>query len=109
MASSNPYGKTRKQGDPYAVYKSTNGWTWNILKLNQRPELAAKNHYAIAFCEVSSPHTHGGSDLGDTYLNDIQGLHVSGPDILKECGRDFGASLARGIQFLHDDDDDDDE
>ena len=31
--------------------------------------------------------THGSFDLGDTYLNDIRGVLVQGPDILKECGR----------------------
>ncbi|WP_369676706.1 hypothetical protein, partial [Enterococcus faecium] len=87
-ANTNPYGKTRKQDNPYAVYEDKRtGWTWKILKLNQRPDMAAKNQYASAFCAVSSPMTMGSSDLGDTYLSDIGGTLVSGPDILKECGR----------------------
>ena len=88
MAQPNPYGKTRTQDKPYAVYEDkASGWTWKVLKLNQRPDMAAKNTHASAFCAVSSPCTHGSSDLGDTYLNDIGGTFVSGTDILKECGR----------------------
>lgn len=88
MASANPYGKSRPVNNPYAVYTSSDGsWTWKVLKLNQRPDMAAKNSYASAFCAVSSPYTYDGYDLGDTYLNDIGRVHVSGPDILAECGR----------------------
>ncbi len=88
MANTNPYGKSKTKENPYAVYKDeASGWTWRILKLNQRPDMAAKNPSATAFCDVSSPYTHGSSDIGDTYLNDIGGQFVSGTDILKECGR----------------------
>lgn len=84
----NPYGKTRKQSEPYATYRDeATGWTWKILKLNQAPANATKNVYASAFCAVSSPFTFGGSDLGDTYLNDIGGTLIQGTDILRECGR----------------------
>ena len=82
----NPYGKTRKQDEPYAIYRDGT-WEYRILKLNQAPANAAKNQYASAFCAVSSPMTHGSFDLGHTYLNDISGVLVQGPDILKECGR----------------------
>lgn len=84
----NPYGKTRKQDNPYSIYEDKRtGWTWKILKLNQAPENAKKNPYASAFCAVSSPDTYGRADLGDTYLNDIGGTLIQGPDILSECGR----------------------
>lgn len=82
----NPYGKSRKTENPYAIYKNGD-WEYRILKVNQAPENAAKNQYASAFCAVKSPMTFGSFDLGDTYLNDISGVLVSGPDILKECGR----------------------
>lgn len=87
--SKNPYGKTRKYADPYAIYTDPRlpGWEWRILKLNQRPDQAAKNPYASALCAVSSPYTYGSYDLGDTYLNEIGRFLVSGVDILKECGR----------------------
>lgn len=82
----NPYGKSRKADNPYAIYKDGD-WEYRILKLNQAPANAAKNEYASAFCAVSSPMTGSSPDLGDTYLNDISGVLVEGPDILKECGR----------------------
>lgn len=82
----NPYGKTRKLENPYSIYQDED-WEWRILKLNQKPENAANNQYASAFCAVKSPMTLGTFDFGDTYLNDIGGVLVSGPDILKECGR----------------------
>ena len=84
----NPYGKTRKESEPYATYSDKRtGWTWKILKTYQTPDNGAKNPYATAFCSVSSPYTYGGSDLGDTYLNDIRGTLIQGTDILKEYGK----------------------
>lgn len=82
----NPYGKTRKQDDPYAIYKHGD-WEYRILKLYQAPANAAKNQDAYALCAVKSELTFGTFELGDTYLNDIRGVLVSGTDILKECGR----------------------
>jgi len=82
----NPYGKSRKENNPYAIYKDGD-WEYRILKLNQAPANAAKNPYASAFCAVKSPMTGPSSDLGDTYLNEISGVLVEGADILKECGR----------------------
>ena len=83
----NPYGKSRKTNEePYATYVQGT-WTWKVLKLNQAPENAAKNPQASALCAVRSPGTYGSFDIGDTYLNDIEGELVQGVDILKECGR----------------------
>ncbi|MBS1722495.1 MAG: hypothetical protein JSS66_05750 [Armatimonadetes bacterium] len=64
-------------------------WEWRILKLYQKPDNAAKNEQAMAFMSVKGPGTFGSYDYGDTYLNDIHptAVLVSGPDILKECGR----------------------
>lgn len=99
QALKNPYGKSRPLENPYAVYKSRDGsWTWSILKLNQRPDMAVKNQYASAFCKVSSPYTGGHYDLGDTYLNDIGRFHVSGPDILAECGRVTNSTITTEAQ-----------
>jgi len=82
----NPYGKTQKKETPYAIYKDGD-WEYRILKLNQKPEKAATNKFASAFCAVKSPMTYGEFDLGDTYLDDISGVLVEGADILTECGR----------------------
>lgn len=74
MATKNECGKTRPVSNPYEIWVGVGqyeGWTWKVLKKNQCPELEAKNPYAIWFCDVSSPFTHGGSDMGDTYVKDI--------------------------------------
>jgi hypothetical protein len=87
----NPYGKLRTHNDPYATYIDPQfpGWEWRILKLNQSPDQAIGNPRAYAWCAVVSPETPAGDYdyLGDTYLDDIGRVLVSGTDILKECGR----------------------
>ena len=82
----NPYGKSVTKESPYATYVDGD-WEYRILKLNQAPENAAKNPFASAFCAVKSPMTYGTFNIGNTYLNDINGVLTQGPDILKECGR----------------------
>lgn len=80
----NPFGKTVKKENAYAVYGNDSrlpGWTWYILKMNQSPEKAATNPYASAFCLVTSPMTGEHGDMGDTYLNDIGGSLISGADV----------------------------
>lgn len=70
----NPCGKSRKVENPYEVYKGfgpLEGWIWKVLKKNQSPEGEAKNEFASWFCAVSSPHTFGGCDMGDTYVADV--------------------------------------
>lgn len=71
-AMKNPFGKTRKQDNPY-VTLTAGSWEWRILKLWQSPEKSLTNPYARAFCAVRSPHTFGGFDMGDTYLREIPG------------------------------------
>ena len=29
---SNPFGKTRKESEPYAIYANSQGWIWKVLK-----------------------------------------------------------------------------
>lgn len=82
----NPYGKTVTKDKAHAVYRQGT-WTWYVLKTYQTPENAAKNNNATAFCLVVTPYTGPHGDMGDTYLNDIEGELISGNDILKECGR----------------------
>ena len=37
-ATMNPFGKTRKVDEPYAVYRGHHGWEWRVLKTYQRPD-----------------------------------------------------------------------
>jgi len=70
----NECGKTRKVEDPYEIwqgYGQFEGWTWKVLKKYQTPEKEKSNPYARWFCAVSSPYTHGGYDMGDTYVKDV--------------------------------------
>jgi hypothetical protein len=61
-------GKTRPSDNPYEVWKAGD-WTWKVLKFNQGDRTKP---FATAFCEVSSPYTHGGVDMGDTYIADFE-------------------------------------
>lgn len=61
-------GKTRDAEHPYLVFQSADGWTWKVLKGYQGDDAKA---YARWFCDVESPYTFGGSDLGDTYVADV--------------------------------------
>ena len=64
--------KTAKQDAPHAIFADyASGWEWRVLKVYQGPKQEAANPYARWFCAVSSPHTFGGCDLGDTYRRDV--------------------------------------
>lgn len=66
----NPAGKTRKADKPYITLELARaGWTWKVLKFWQAD---GSKPYARAFCDVSSPHTYGSSDLGDVYVSDLR-------------------------------------
>mgnify|MGYP000057588370 FL=1 len=67
----NLMNKTRKVANPYEVwtgYGPWQGWTWKILKKYQVDD---NKPYARAFCDVTSPVLHGGSELGDVYIAEI--------------------------------------
>ena len=69
----NTQGKTRKQNNPYEVWRSPDGtWEWKVLKKYQAPDNEAKNPYARWFCAVKSPGTYGGYELGDVYVREIK-------------------------------------
>ena len=70
-ATKNPFGKTRKVDEPYAVYRGHHGWEWRVLKTYQRPDKEAANPYARWLVAAKSPYTHGSYDYGDTYVSDI--------------------------------------
>ena len=81
-ATMNPFGKTRKIDDPYAVYR-WHGWEWRVLKTYQRPDKEEDNQYARWFCAVKSPFTFDSFDMGDTYVSDVlnSGLLVDADDV----------------------------
>lgn len=71
MTTKNPFSKSRKADEPYAIYKG-HGFTWKILKTYQRPDMEKDNEYARWFVAASSPMTYGSDELGDTYISDIR-------------------------------------
>lgn len=61
--------KTRPVENPYLVFQDARaGWTWKVLKAWQNDNAKP---YARWFTAVSSPHTWGGYDMGDTYVADV--------------------------------------
>jgi hypothetical protein len=71
--SKNPFGKTRKESEPYAIYKNFQGWTWKVLKTYKKPENEKKDQYARWFVSATSPLMQGGGfEMGDTYAREIK-------------------------------------
>ena len=68
----NPFGKTRSEDKPYAIYTNHQGWVWKVLKTYKKPENEKKDSYARWFVSATSPLMHdGGYEMGDTYIKDI--------------------------------------
>jgi len=67
----NPFGKTRAQEKPYAIYKQ-GPFEWRVLKTYKQPSTEAKDVYARWYLSTSSPHTYGSGELGDGYAKDIR-------------------------------------
>lgn len=65
-----PMGKTRPASDPWLIIEDGTGWTWRVLQAHVSDPDAP---YASWLCDVSSPYTFGGSDMGDTYTADVRG------------------------------------
>ena len=61
-------GKTRKHHEPYEVWQSHSGWTWNVLKKWQADD---SKPYARWFCFVTSPVCPRG-EYGDVYVASIK-------------------------------------
>jgi len=69
---SNPFGKTKKINEPYAIYSNSQGWVWKVLKTYKKPENEKKDSYARWFVAATSPLMQDGSfEYGDTYVKDI--------------------------------------
>lgn len=66
----NPFGKSRPQANPYAIYKAGE-WTWHICKTYKSPESEAKDAYARWFVWAKSPMTYGDFEGGDTYRSEV--------------------------------------
>lgn len=65
--------KTAAVAKPHAIFENNAGWTWKILKTYKTPTSERADPYARWFCAVTSPMTHGGMDMGDTYVRDVLG------------------------------------
>jgi hypothetical protein len=81
----NPMGKSRKNENPYLILTDPRlpGWVWRVLKAyTMNPDAP----YSRWFCAVSSPYTAGGSDWGDTYIEDCGTTVVyRDPAVTDEC------------------------
>ena len=67
----NPFGKTRTQEKPYAIYTNGSGWEWRILKTYK----LAKNedNYSRWFVAATSPYMDDGQfEMGDDYAVNIR-------------------------------------
>ena len=70
---SNPFGKTKKINEPYAIYSNSQGWVWKVLKTYKKPENEKKDPYARWFVAATSPlmQSFNSFEYGDTYAKDI--------------------------------------
>ena len=68
-----PFGKTRPQDKPYAIYSGGMGWEFRVAKTYQHPSAEKNNGFARWLVYVKSPFT-GGSFEGprDTYCREIK-------------------------------------
>lgn len=71
----NPFSKSRKTDEPYAIYKAI-GMEWRVLKTYKQPSSEAKDPYARWFIAAKSDATFGSFELGDTYALDVKGYGV---------------------------------
>ena len=86
----NPFGKTRSEDKPYAIYANGRGWFWKILKTYKRPDNEKKDPNARWFVSATSPLMQGGGyEMGDTYAKEIltYGSLIEASDEWKEAYR----------------------
>jgi glyoxylate carboligase len=76
--------KSAKAETPHAIFANRSGWVWRVLKVYQAPKQECTNKFARWLCYVTSPHTMGGADIGDTYK-----LDVTGHATLVACSREW--------------------
>jgi len=67
----NPFGKSRKLNEPYAIYRAGD-FTWHVLKTYKQPSTEKKDVYSRWFVAAKSEATFGSFELGDTYAGEVQ-------------------------------------
>jgi hypothetical protein len=88
----NPFGKSRSTEQPYAIYAGYGPFgntECRVLKTYQTVDNEKTNRYSRWFVAVSSDHTWGGFDMGDSYIKDATyGLRLvaAEPEWLQEYG-----------------------
>ena len=69
----NPFGKSRKTGNPYAIYRAGNT-TMHVLKTYKKPLNEIKDPHARWLVAAKSDATFGAFELGDTYRQEVVGF-----------------------------------
>ena len=96
--SKNLMGKTRNIQNPYAIFKGMGvfGHTEvRLLKAYQTPDKESSNVHARWMVAVKTDATHGGYDMGDSYVNEaVRGLELV--DFSDEYGKQY--SVERNIE-----------
>jgi hypothetical protein len=52
----NPFAKTRKLHEPYAIFINNQGWQWRVLKTYKQPSSEAKDKFARWYVAAISPY-----------------------------------------------------
>ena len=98
----NPFGKSRKIDNPYAIYAG-GGFEHRILKTYKVPKSEAKDPYARCFVAAKSDATFGGFDMGDTYKNEVTSyfrLVAAEPEWLEAYRPGFDANLPTPAEYI---------
>jgi hypothetical protein len=98
----NPFAKTRKSDDPYAIYVAGD-IEWRIIKTYKMPASEAKDPYARWMVAARSGATFGGFDMGDTYASEIKSygrLVAATPEWLEAYRPGFDAKLPTPAEWL---------
>lgn len=67
----NPFGKSRKTENPYAIYRAGD-MVWHVLKTYKQVKSEAKDPYARWFVAAKSGATFGSFEMGDTYAAEVR-------------------------------------
>jgi hypothetical protein len=65
----NPFAKTRKTDNPYAIYRAGD-MTWHVLKTYK--QVKNEDTYARWFVAAKSDATWGSFEMGDTYAIEVK-------------------------------------
>ena len=98
----NPFGKTRNQDAPYAIFQSPNGqWEWRVLKTYKHPKNEVKDPFARWFVAAKSPHTFGEFELGDSYARrNSYDLGIADIGVLRACTQEWLDLFHEGREFV---------